>query len=71
MTSDVGKGGAPGRWAARALVLVVSLLLSFAGAELAVRLLVPQLAARPLEDVALGWSSPEYQRFDPTVPRRG
>jgi hypothetical protein len=50
-----------------ALSAVVSLLLGEAGA----RLLLPRAGERPLLDAALGWSTAEYQRFDPAAEVAG
>jgi lysophospholipase L1-like esterase len=52
--------------AANALLVVVSLSIAVVLCEVLGRLLLPQIAWHNYEDLHLGWSSREYQRFDPT-----
>ncbi len=52
---------------ARLALLVGSSVASLAAGELALRLFMPQLGWHPVEDQTLGWSSREYQRFEPGV----
>jgi hypothetical protein len=53
-------------------LLAVSCLVALLGAEVAARVLWPQLGWRLFPDVGLGWSSREYQDFEPsTMPRDG
>lgn len=55
----------------RILLLLASTLLSLLAVEAAVRVLFPYVGWRQFEDVGLGWSSAEYQAFDPAAdPRR-
>jgi len=51
----------------RAALLLISCLVCVAVAEATLRVAMPQLGWHPLADEVLGWSSPEYQQFDPTA----
>ncbi|MCH2172981.1 SGNH/GDSL hydrolase family protein [Myxococcota bacterium] len=55
------------------LLLLASAALSLGVAEMVLRFAFPYVGWRQFEDVGLGWSSAEYQRFDPlaTPPREG
>jgi hypothetical protein len=51
-------------------LLALSCALALLGAELAARLLWPQIGWRLFPDVGLGWSSREYREFDPLAGAR-
>jgi lysophospholipase L1-like esterase len=53
--------------AANIVLLAVSLSVAVVACEILSRFLLPQIAWRNYEDLHLGWSSREYQRFDPSL----
>jgi hypothetical protein len=65
MHSEVGLARTPKRWAARLLLVLSSTLLCLVLLELALRVIMPQIGWTQREDPLLGWSSREYQEFNP------
>jgi len=63
--SEVGLTRTPKRWAARLLLVLSSTLLCLFLIELALRVIMPQIGWTQREDPLLGWSSREYQEFNP------
>jgi hypothetical protein len=53
------------RWTARLLLVLSSTLLCLVLLELALRVIMPQIGWTQREDPLLGWSSREYQEFNP------
>jgi hypothetical protein len=65
MDSEVGLIRTQKRWTARLLLLLSSTLLCLVLLELALRVIMPQIGWTQREDPLLGWSSREYQEFNP------
>lgn len=52
------------------LLVCFSTLIGLIIAEVLTRILVPQIGWRPFKDETLGWSSEEYQQFEPSNDKR-